>query len=335
MKEVRIGVIGCGRIGRLHTTNLSRSVPEAVVAGVADPLVAKATWLDELGVYHRHEDYHSLLTQDDVDAVLVCSPTDTHSKIVTEAAAAGKAIFCEKPLDLTMPRARAVIDEARKAEVLIQVGFNRRFDHNFAEIRKRVSEGEVGDVHLVKITSRDPQIAPIEYLEVSGGIFVDMMIHDFDMAEFVSGSPVEKVMAAGAVLIDPSVSGIGDVDTAVVTLWFENGALGVIDNSRQAAYGYDQRVEVFGSKGMVQAENDTPDHVRRFTADSESRSTPLWFFLERYNQAYIDEIRTFVDMVQDGASLSPEAGLRPLAVGLAATKSLAEARPVAVSEVLG
>ena len=333
--NAKVGVIGTGRIGQLHITNLVRLVEGAQVTAVADPLVADSiAWLAELGVEHTHKNHRELLARDDVDAVYICSPTDTHAQIVIEASEAGKHIFCEKPIDLSARKAREALESVRKAGVSMQVGFNRRFDHNFAAMRNQVAAGRIGDVQLVKITSRDPGPPPLDYLKRSGGLFLDMTIHDFDMAEFVSGSRVETVSAAGVVLVDPAIGKAGDIDTAVVTLQFESGALGVIDNSRKAIYGYDQRVEVFGSKGMLCAENDRPDSVRYFTEKVETRSTPLWFFLERYSQAFVDESRAFIHSLQTGGAVpvDGEAGLRAILVALAAKKSLAEGRPVAVKE---
>lgn len=336
VRRVRIGVIGTGRIGRLHATNLVRRVDAADVVAVADPLISVAhPWLDELGVSERTTDFRSLLSRAEIDAVFVCAPTDLHADLVRESASAGKHIFCEKPIDLSIARARSAIDAVRTAGVTMQVGFNRRFDHNFSSVQRQVADGGIGEVHLVKITSRDPQIASPEYLRRSGGIFLDMLIHDFDMAEFLSGSRIVRVHAAGAVLVNQEIREFHDVDTTVVTLWFENGALGVIDASRQAVYGYDQRVEVFGSAGMLVAENETTNTVRRLSADGEIRSKPRWFFLERYQESFVAEARAFVNALIEGSRplVGPEEGLRPLVAAAAAARSLAEGGPVDMEEV--
>ena len=265
----------------------------------------------------------------------MCSSTDTHARIVEEAATAGKHIFCEKPIDLDVGRVRSALDAVRAAGVALQIGFNRRFDHNFSTVQDKVTAGEIGQVHLVKITSRDPEPPPAEYVRVSGGLFLDMTIHDFDMARFLAGSEVIAVSAAGVVLVDPSIGEAGDIDTAVVTLWFENGAIGVIDNSRQAVYGYDQRVEVFGSAGMVQAENDTSARVTRTGVEGSVSQKPLWFFLERYTQAFLSESEAFVAALREGTAprVTGEDGLKPILIGLAAQKSLREARVVRVEEI--
>jgi len=223
----------------------------------------------------------------------------------------------------------------KKANVKLQVGFNRRFDHNFKRVRELVESGAVGAPQIVKITSRDPAPPPASYVAVSGGIFLDMMIHDFDMARYQAGSDVVEVYATGAVLVDKAIGEAGDVDTALVSLRFANGALGVIDNSRKAVYGYDQRVEVFGSKGSASAENDTPSTVRLSTESGVVGDKPLYFFLERYKEAFISEMRAFLEAVAEGkpCPVTGEDGLQDLLVGLAATKSLAEGRPVKISEI--
>jgi myo-inositol 2-dehydrogenase / D-chiro-inositol 1-dehydrogenase len=333
---VRVGVIGTGRIGRIHTTNLMRRIEGATVAAVADPFVDNAReWLDPLGVPEIHKDYKAVLGNPEVDAVYVCSSTDTHAQIVEEAAAAGKHIFCEKPIDLDVAKVRGALEKVERAGVTMMVGFNRRFDHNYAALQAAVAAGEVGQVHLVKITSRDPQPPPIDYVKVSGGLFLDMTIHDFDMARFLSGSEVTAVSAAGTVLVSNEIGAAGDIDTAVITLWFENGAIGVIDNSRQAVYGYDQRAEVFGSKGMVRTENDTETRVIRTTAEGPRSDKPLWFFLERYAEAYARESEAFVRALREGTTppTTGADGLAPMLIGGAARKSLEEKRVVTIAEV--
>jgi len=333
--SVRIGVIGTGRIGRIHATNLSGRVPGATLVAVADPKIDLAReWIAELGVPGVYEDYHRILEDKTIHAVYVCSSTDTHAQIVSEAADAGKHIFCEKPIDLSAEKVKAALSRVKAAGVTMQVGFNRRFDHNFAAVQKSVAAGDIGQVQLVKITSRDPEPPPLEYVKVSGGLFLDMTIHDFDMARFLAGSDVVEVSATGAVLVNEEIGEAGDVDTAVITLRFANGAIGVIDNSRQAVYGYDQRVEVFGSKGMLRAENDTQTRVSRMAVDGEHGEKPLWFFLERYMAAFAAESEAFVTALREGkdAPVGGADGLKPILIGLAARKSLDTKRAVAVEE---
>ena len=323
-KELNIGVIGAGRIGKLHANNLVNRIPRARLVAVSDVYLKGARELaDSLGVKDAYEDYREILKRPDVDAVLICAPTDLHSPISIEAAQAGKHIFCEKPIDHDLDKIEAVLEAVKKAGVKYQVGLNRRFDRNFKKVQERVQAGDVGEVHIVKVTSRDPAPPPAEYVKSSGGIFVDMTIHDFDMVRFLTGSEVEEVSTFGAVLVDPAIGEAGDVDTCIITLRFKNGALGVIDNSRQAVYGYDQRIEVFGAKGCVMADNETANNTVLYTADAVTKEKPLWFFLERYNDAFVEEVREFVDACLDGKDTPVGAfdGLQPVKIAIAAKKS--------------
>ncbi len=323
-KKLRIGIIGAGRIGKLHANNLVNSVPEAEVAAISDVYLPGAQELAEnLGVKKIYDDYTKILQDPEVDAVFICSSTDTHSIISKEAAQAGKHIFCEKPIDHDLDKIKEVLSEVEKAGVKYQVGFNRRFDRNFAKVKETVAEGKIGDVHIVKVTSRDPEAPPVSYVKVSGGIFADMTIHDFDMVRFLSGSEVTEVSAVGTCLVDPEIGKAGDVDTCIITLRFANGAIGVIDNSRQAVYGYNQRIEVFGSKGCVTADNETPNNTTLYTKESVSKEKPLYFFLERYNDAFIEEERAFVKACLNGTDTPVNAfdGLQPVLIALAAQKS--------------
>ncbi|MDR1949830.1 MAG: inositol 2-dehydrogenase [Spirochaetaceae bacterium] len=332
-----IGVIGAGRIGRIHAGNIARFIPRAKLEGIVDIKLSgeQETWAKELGARIISRNPVDLLEDSAIDAVLICSSTDTHADLAISAARAGKHIFCEKPIDLTVSKVKAALEAVKNAGVKLQIGFNRRFDHNFRRIRELSLAGEVGEIQLVRISSRDPAPPPPAYVAGSGGIFIDMMIHDFDMARFQAGSEITEVYAAGAVLIDPEIGRAGDVDTALVTLRFANGALGVIDNSRKAVYGYDQRVEVFGSAGAAATENDLPNTVKLSNAAGVTGEKPLYFFLERYKGAFIDEINAFTEAVlQDTAvPVSGEDGLEDLYAALAAGKSLKEKRPVTIAEV--
>ncbi|MDR1248736.1 MAG: inositol 2-dehydrogenase [Treponema sp.] len=336
-ERLKVGVIGAGRIGKIHIDNIARFIPQAQFEGLADIMLSaeQEAWARGLGARIVSKDPADLLKDPEIKAVVVCSSTDTHADLTIAAAQAGKHIFCEKPIDLTVGKVRSALEAVKKAGVKLQIGFNRRFDHNFARIKEYTRAGEIGDVQLVKISSRDPAPPPIAYVKVSGGIFMDMMIHDFDMARFQAGSEITGVYAAGAVLVDPEIGKAGDVDTAVVTLRFANGAVGVIDNSRKAAYGYDQRVEVFGSKGSAQAENDKPNTVRLLTEKSEASEKPLYFFLERYKQAFVDEMIAFTDSVLNDKpiAVTGEDGLANMYAALAALKSLKENRPVLIEEI--
>jgi len=336
-EKLRIGVIGAGRIGKIHSENIARFIPRAKLEGIADIKMnsEQHSWAEKLGVRIITKDPDDLLKDPSIDAVVICSSTDTHASLVIAAAAAGKNIFCEKPIDLDVTKAKSAVNAVNRANLKMQIGFNRRFDHNFARVKEHTLSGNIGQVHMVKITSRDPSPPPPAYVAVSGGIFIDMMIHDFDMARFQAGSDITEVFAAGTVLIDPEIGKAGDVDTAIVTLKFANGALGVIDNSRKAVYGYDQRVEVFGSKGAVTAENDVPSTVKLYSDTGITGDKPLYFFLERYRNAFIDEMVSFVDAVLDNkpVAVSGEDGLENMYAALAADKSLKEMRPVKLSEL--
>ena len=336
MKQLKVGIIGAGRIGSLHAKSICYNVPTAKVVGITDVFAENAKKVaDELGIEKVYADYKEMLADPEVEAVLVCSSTDTHADIAIEAAKAGKHIFCEKPVDLTPSKVEAVIAAVKEAGVKLQVGFNRRFDHNFANIRSMVNDGKIGDVHIVKITSRDPEPPSAQYAAVSGGMFIDMTIHDFDMACFMAGSEVTEVYANATCLVDPAIGEAGDVDTAIISLKFANGAIGVIDNSRRAAYGYDQRVEVFGSKGAAMASNDTPTNVVYMGADGVVADKPLYFFLERYMQSFRDEMLQFVDAVLEDKPVPATGvdGLNAILIALAAKKSVAEGRPVLISEI--
>lgn len=337
MKQLNIGIIGAGRIGKVHMQSITYNVPTAKVLGITDVFKDGLQELaDKYGIEKVYADYKEMLADKDIDAVLVCSSTDTHADISIEAAKAGKHVFCEKPVDLTPEKVKAVINAVAEAGVKLQVGFNRRFDHNFAHVRSLINEGKVGNLELIKITSRDPEPPPAEYAAVSGGMFLDMTIHDFDMARFLAGADVTEVYASATCLVDSAIGEAGDVDTAIINLKFENGALGVIDNSRRAAYGYDQRIEVFGSLGAAMASNDTPTNVTVMNADGVTTDKPLYFFLERYMQSFRDEMVQFVDAVLNDKPTPTTGldGLNSILVALAAKKSVKEGRPVKISEIM-
>jgi myo-inositol 2-dehydrogenase/D-chiro-inositol 1-dehydrogenase len=336
-RTLNVGVIGCGRIGRIHAENLARRIPGARLVATADVAANSVKEVaTQLHVGKSTADYRELLADAAIDAVAICSSTDTHARIIQEAAAAGKHIFCEKPIDYDLTRIRAALAAVEKAKVKLQIGFNRRFDPSFAKVRELVASGAVGQPHVIRITSRDPGLPPLEYIKVSGGIFLDMTIHDFDMVRFLSGSEAEEVYAIGDALVDPAIREAGDIDTAIVTMRLKNGALATIDNSRKAIYGYDQRVEVFGSKGSASAGNRTPDAHLLADASGVHEAKPLHFFLERYAEAYVIEMRAFVDAVLKDQT--PPAtgvdGLQPVIMGLAATRSMREGRPVKLSEMI-
>ena len=337
MKKLGIGIVGAGRIGNVHARSITFHIPEAEVLMVTDPVAEAARKVAEsYGVPRFGTDYRDILNDPAIDAVLVCSPTPTHADIAIAAMRAGKHVFCEKPVDLTLEKILATKQAAEGTGKKLQIGFNRRFDHNHGRVRELAQSGALGQLELIKITSRDPEPPSPEYAASSGGLYIDMMIHDFDMAMFLAGCDVTEVYATGTSLVDKRIGEAGDVDTAIVTLTFENGALGVIDNSRRAAYGYDQRVEAFGSLGMAAGENDGDTTVRLFTAQSVVSDKPQFFFLERYMQSFVEEMRQFIEAVNNDAPVPVgiHAGLMSVALAKAAKKSLDEHRPVKISEIL-
>jgi myo-inositol 2-dehydrogenase/D-chiro-inositol 1-dehydrogenase len=324
-------VLGVGRIGKMHAEIIASEVPDAELAGVFDVYEPAAEAVAEqlrVPVMSVEE----MFASPDVDAVAVCSSTDTHVDLIERAAAAGKAIFCEKPVSLDLDEVERALVAVERAGVPFMVGFNRRFDPTHAAVQQAVAEGQIGDVHLARISSRDPAPPPIEYIKVSGGIFVDMMIHDFDMARFVVGSPVVQVYATGAVRIDPAIGDAGDLDTAVVTMTHADGTITTIDNSRQAVYGYDQRLEVLGSTGMAVSENPMKDSAMVYSSEERRGSVLPYFFLDRYTDSYRREWDAFVRYVRDGGA-SPVSGVdgrAPVAIGIAAWESYRTGVPVAV-----
>lgn len=333
---LKVGIIGAGRIGKVHGESLIYHIRGAELAAMADPFWTEDSkkWAQQLGI-PIYTDYHAILDDPSIKAVLICSSTQTHAPISIEAIRAGKHVFCEKPISRELSEIEAVRKELEHSNIKYQVGFNRRFDHNFRAVRRAVESGSVGDVQIVKITSRDPDAPPIEYVKGSGGLFMDMMIHDFDMVRYLTGSDVTEVYAQAAVLVDPRIGEAGDVDTAIVSLKLANGALAVIDNSRRAVYGYDQRAEVFGSKGQVAVTNDLPSKAVLSTADGVVAEKPLYFFLERYMESYSSEVRDFLDAVRNDkpVPVTVDDGLQAVLIATAAGKSLKEHRPVALSEI--
>lgn len=334
---INVGIIGAGRIGKVHCESIMRYVKNATVKAVADPFLNDETiaWAKGLGIEEFYTDYHKILEDNDIQAVLICSSTDTHSTISLEAIAAGKHIFCEKPIDHDVNKILEVKAALDNSNVKYQVGFNRRFDHNFKAARKAVEGGQIGDLNILKVCSRDPGAPPVSYIKVSGGIFLDMTIHDFDMVRFMSGSEVEEVFAYGAVLVDPAIGEAGDIDTAVISMKLANGAIAVIDNCRRASYGYDQRVEAFGSLGQVAIGNDSESTAVISDANGVRGEVPLNFFLERYMGAYVEEITEFIDCIVNDKEVSVglDCGLQPVLIGLAAKKSLVTGVPVKIADI--
>jgi myo-inositol 2-dehydrogenase/D-chiro-inositol 1-dehydrogenase len=327
---LKLGLLGCGRIGQVHARSI-KALTNARLVAVSDFFAEAAEKLAaETGAQARSTE--AILASDDIDAVIIGTPTDTHFDIIQSAAKAGKAIFCEKPVDMSADRIRDCITAVERAGVSFLTAFNRRFDPNFAAIQARIAAGEIGDVEIVTILSRDPSPPPLSYVESSGGLFRDMMIHDFDMARFMLGEEPVQVFAVGSALVDPQVGKLGDVDTAAVTLTTMSGKICQISNSRRATYGYDQRLEVHGSKGMLRAENKLENAVEVATEAGFQRAPTLNFFLERYEAAYLAEMAGFVDAVLAKKAVSPSIhdGLRAQIIADAATQSWQSGQPVSL-----
>jgi myo-inositol 2-dehydrogenase / D-chiro-inositol 1-dehydrogenase len=335
-RTVNLGVIGTGRIGRVHVDNLLRRLSDVRVGAVADVLRDSAREVGErYGIPAVSEDPREVLDRGDLDAVLICSSTDTHADLIVAAAAAGKHIFCEKPISRELSATDRALRAVEAAGVKLQMGFNRRFDPSHGRVKEHIVNGDIGTLHTLRLASRDPAPPPMEYLRVSGGIFMDMTIHDFDMARYLAGGEVVEVFAAGGVRVDPAIAELGDLDTAVTVLRFDSGVLATIDNCRKSVYGYDQRIEAFGSEGMAVSENVASNSARLYGGDRVSADLPPYFFLERYTDSYVREMEGFVASVRDDTE-PPATGAdarAALLLAFAARRSADENRPVRVSEV--
>ncbi len=329
---LKIGLLGAGRIGRVHAANIAAHKQSALFAVSDINAEAARTLADAYGVEARSTE--AIIADPGIDAVLVATSTDTHSELIEAATAAGKAVFCEKPVDLSLARARSCLAKVSATGKPVMIGFNRRFDPNFAAMKSRLEAGEIGKPELLSITSFDPAPPPVSYIAVSGGLFRDMMIHDFDMAGFIMGASPESVVAVGSSIVDPEIGAAGDVDTAVVTLRYADGRIAVIKNSRRAAYGYDQRVELLGSEGLLQAQNVLESTVVMSTASGVVSAKPEFFFLERYMRAYAAEWTAFVDAVLRGGDLpvTLQDGINALAVAEAAAISLKTGQPTKLED---
>ncbi|MEM5500849.1 inositol 2-dehydrogenase [Ahrensia kielensis] len=328
---LKVGLLGAGRIGQVHAVNIAGNARSTLVA-VADVNQEAA---EKLASDHQCEvrSVESILADPAIDAVLIASSTDTHSDLIEAATAAGKAVLCEKPVDLSLQRAKACLSTVSATGKPVMIGFNRRFDPNFAAVRKAFATGEIGKAELLSVTSFDPAPPPVSYIKVSGGLFRDMMIHDFDMANFLMGKRPITIRAVGSSIVDPEIGKAGDVDTAVVTMTYDDGRIAVIKNSRRAAFGYDQRVELLGSEGLLQVQNMLENTMVKSTAAGVVSAKPTYFFLERYMPAYIAEWEAFVSAVLDGADIpvTLEDGVAALAMAEAATESFKSGSAVEVS----
>ncbi len=330
---MRVGLLGAGRIGSVHAQAIS-SHPESELVAVSDAFEANAQALAKsYGCAVCTSD--EIIADDSIDAVLVATSTDTHSDLIEAAAAAGKAVLCEKPVDLSLERASVCLSNVGAKATSIMIGFNRRFDPSFSTLKSAIDAGEIGKTELLSITSFDPAPPPVEYIKVSGGLFRDMMIHDFDMANYIMEQAPVSVSAVGTSVVDPAIGAVGDVDTAVVTLTYADGRIAVIKNSRRAVYGYDQRVEVLGSDGLLQAQNMLENSVVKSTTSGVISAKPTYFFLERYMPAYKAEWAAFVDAVQGKSDMPVNLhdGVTALAMAEAATRSVQTGQPVKMFEI--
>jgi myo-inositol 2-dehydrogenase/D-chiro-inositol 1-dehydrogenase len=333
---VNVGIIGAGRIGKVHAQTLAYRIPTAKIQVVADINAPAAEQLAaHLGIPVATDNYRAVLENPDIQAVFICSATNTHAQFTEEAARAGKHIFCEKPIALNLKDIDCALEAVDKAGAKLQVGFNRRFDSNFHRVRLAIESGEIGKPALLHIISRDPAPPPISYVKVSGGMFLDMTIHDFDMARFLIGAEVEEVYALAGITVDPAIGEAGDVDTAVIMLKFANGVIGTIDNCRRASYGYDQRVEVLGSNGSIATSNNYPNAAVVSDGSSVRRDLPLNFFMDRYTESFAAEVAAFIDAVGNDrpVQVTGRDARVPVVMGLAAAKSYREGRPVKLSEI--
>lgn len=334
-KKIKIAVIGTGRMGSIHARNISKLIPEADLVAVCDIRLEVAQAVaDELGIQRVVKDYHELLNDPEIEAILIATSTDTHAFIMKDVAAAGKHIFCEKPLALELNKIDEALAEVEKAGVKLQVGFNRRFDKSYKQVHDIVASGEIGRPCILHIVNRDPDFPSMDFLRVSGGMFLDLGIHDLDMIRYQMGE-VEEVYAQGAVLINEELKEFGDIDTGLILLKFANGAMGTIDNSRKAVYGYDQRLEVFCSNGTAMMENEKETTAVKGTTNGFTSAKPPYFFMQRYTPCYVEEVRQFVECVRDDKKTPTTGadGRAAVVLGYAAIKSLREHRPVKVSEI--
>ena len=335
-QKLNIGIIGAGRIGRVHAESLAFRLPECKIVAIADVSRAAAEQVAaRCGIPRVADSSAEILANPEIQAVLICSSTDTHAGLITQAALAGKHIFCEKPIAFRLEEIDAALAAVKKAGVKLQIGFNRRFDANFMRVRHAIQSGEIGAPSMMHIISRDPGPPPLEYIKVSGGIFTDMTIHDFDMARFLIGDEVEEIYTAAGVMVDPEIGKLGDLDTALIVLRFRNGVIGTIDNTRRAAYGYDQRVEVLGSKGKIATENCYPNQAVVSTGQSVYSDLPLNFFMERYRTSFTNELESFVAAVLEDkpTAVTGLDGRTPVLMAIAARRSFDERRPVRLDEI--
>ncbi len=333
MEKVKIGILGLGRIGQVHLKNITTRIGSAEVVAAMNPSEAGQSIAKNHHVKSVSGDPNIVLQNDEVDAVLICSPSDTHAEYIHRASEAGMAIFCEKPLDLSLTKIQEILTVTKKHQVPLMVAFNQRFDPDFARIKTLVGNDEIGSLRTIKITSRDPEPPPINYIKSSGGLFLDMTIHDFDMARYIADSEAKEVYAIGKNMVDPAIGQAGDIDSAIVIITFHNGVTAVIENCRQAAYGYDQRLEVFGSRGMAHTVNQQKDNHVLLNETGTHFSRPMDFFMDRYVESYLNEMNAFIEAIakREPPPVTGDDGLKATTIALAANQSMKENKPVNIN----
>ncbi len=332
-KKIIFGLIGAGRIGKMHAENILANFPFVNLKTVVD-LKLDFAWAEKVGIPVRSQKITAIFDDLKIDAVVITTPSDTHVQMIEVMAEAGKHIFCEKPIAFEPDMIRQAITAVEKAGVILQVGFNRRFDPDFLKVRKAVESGVIGEPHIINMTNRDPKRPALEFIPGSGGLFMDFCIHDFDMIRFLTGSEVDEIYVRGANLVDPKIGELGDIDTALLTLKLSSGALGIINVCRETNYGYDQQVEVFGSKGSILAQNRRPTSVVLSRKDGVFMDQPLYSFIERYKQAYIAELNGFINCVEDGGKpvVDGHDALKAVLIAVAAQQSLKLNQPVRLNK---
>ena len=335
MKKIKLALLGIGRIGKIHFANIRQNIPNAEIVAVSAAHQLKEDFIKEYGNFFFSNNPEDVISYPDVDAVLICTSTSTHADLIEQAIARGKHVFCEKPMDLSLERTTALAHTIEKSANKVMVGFNRRFDPDMMQAKKSVSEGRIGNVQIIKITSRDPGLPSADYIKTSGGLFMDMAIHDFDMARYIMNKEVVEVFSKGLVLVDDVVRQANDVDTALTTLTFDDGTYAVIDNSRKAVYGYDQRLEIFGDKGMIQVGNNLHHHNIIYNGQGIRYALPLDFFLNRYAKSYLLEMELFVNALEKDQPMPAGVndGLQATRIAVAAKISVQEKRPVKLEEI--
>ncbi|AXK51144.1 inositol 2-dehydrogenase [Spiroplasma alleghenense] len=335
MNKNVVGIIGLGRIGKLHLDNIinNKSVQVKYVYDAFSKDINE--YIKNYSGVTVAKEYDEILNDKEVNVIFICTPTTTHSEIIIKAAQANKNIFCEKPISFSEEETNAAYEAVKKANVKFQIGFNRRFDKNFIDAKKAILENKIGQLHILNITSRDPEPPSLDYVKQSGGIFMDMAIHDFDMMRFISDSEVEEVYVNGAALVNPAIAEVDDIDTAIISLKFANKAIGSIDNSRQAVYGYDQRLEAFGNMGKLNVKNNLQENICLANAESVISSKPQWFFLERYKEAYFLETKLFFEAITNDTETSPNFldGIKAQKIAKAAKQSLNSGKPEKVETI--